>query len=198
MQIPICNSIDFLCNINCHTLEQSNSFVNMGERTRVVLKVLSSLTKRKSRKVAQSSIHSESKDKRRGGKILTFENIGYVSSSVNIALFIQHSQLCFKMTLKSMHYRWGNGAVMWQCLRSQIGKDTVGSWAWLNSKRAGGCVLPSGPHSYQKESVFLHVPSSLDMVKNNGCICVYNYVCKLYVCVQVHMNIHVPVIGARK
>jgi hypothetical protein len=103
--LPICNSIDFLCYINSPILEKYNSSVNVEARTRGVLKVLSSLTQRNSRQDIQSSIYCKSKDKGRGGKILTFENIKYVSSSVNIALSIQHSQLCFKMTPESMHYR---------------------------------------------------------------------------------------------
>lgn len=128
----MCNSIDFLWNINSPTLEKYNSTGNEGERTRGVLKVPSLLTQRNSRQVSQSSIHSKSKDKERGGEILTFENIKYVSSRVNITLFIQHSQLCFKKILKSMHYRWGNWTVIWQLLRSQIGKDSAGSWTCLN------------------------------------------------------------------
>lgn len=56
-------------------------------------------------------------------------------------------------------------------------------------------MLPSGLHTNQKENIFLHIPSNLDMVKDNGCICVYTYACKFCVCAHAHMDIHVPVIG---
>lgn len=61
-----------------------------------MLKLPSSLTQRNSRQVVRSYINLDTKDKRRGRKTLTFENIKYVSSSVNIALFIQYSQVHFK------------------------------------------------------------------------------------------------------
>lgn len=131
MEIPMCNSIDFLWNINSPTLEKYNSTVNERENQRGVK---SSFFIHPKKQQASCSVfyNSKSKDKRRGGKILTFENIKYVSFRVNITLFIQHSQQCFKKTLKSMHYRWGNWTVIWQLLRSQIGKDSAGSWTCLN------------------------------------------------------------------